>query len=45
MRLYIKFEAEIDLIPRIWKNQSLFAGHEGINIKWLFIKICWRNRE
>jgi hypothetical protein len=44
MRLYIKFTAEIDLLPRTWK-QTCILGRvtTGRNYKWLFILICYRN--
>lgn len=44
MRIYLKFSSKIDIIPNF---QKIVVDNKiiGINIKFLFIFVCWRKTE
>lgn len=45
MRLYIKFNLVIDLIPLLSKKVDPYMGEiiTGVEIKWLFFEIVYKN--
>lgn len=46
MRLYIKIEAKIDLIPKRWEVLDHFNGDViGVDYKFLFIRICYSKED
>ena len=44
MRIYIKIECEIDIIPIITKISDRFDFTTELDVKWLFVRICYRNK-